>query len=63
MFLSDRFDNAHLAAGGARSAQRTLAGEGTCTLPRDVEIVNPLEIEILSLTEFYSEGTSPVSTT
>jgi len=62
MFLSDRFDNLHLTAGGARNAQRTLAGEGICTLQRDVEIVNPLESEILSVTEFYSE-TSLVSTT
>jgi hypothetical protein len=63
MFLSDRLNNVHLTAGGARSAQRTLAGEGTCTLPRDVEIVNPLESEILSVTDFYSGGTSLVSTT
>ena len=62
MFLSDRFDNLHLTVGGARNAQRTLAGEGICTLQRDVEIVNPLESEILSVTEFYSE-TSLVSTT
>lgn len=44
-FLSDRLDNVHLTAGGARSAQRTLAGEGICTLQRDVEIVNPLEFQ------------------
>jgi hypothetical protein len=63
MFLSDRFNNVHLTAGGARSAQRTLAGEGICKLQRDVEIVNPLESEILSVTEFHSGGTPLVSTT
>ena len=62
-FLSDRLDNVHLTAGGARSAQRTLAGEGICTLQRDVEIVNRLENEILSVTDFYTGGTSLVSTT
>jgi len=51
------FDNDGLPAGGANGAQRTLAGEGTQTLQRGVEIVNPLESEILSVTEFYSEGT------
>jgi hypothetical protein len=56
-------DNDGLPAGGANGAQRTLAGEGMHTLQRDVEIVNPLESEILSVTDFYSEGTSPVSTT
>jgi len=63
MFLSDRSNNVHLTAGGARNAQRTLAGEGTKRLQRDVEIVNLLESEILSVTEFYSGGTSIVSTT
>jgi hypothetical protein len=62
-FLSDRLENLHLTAGGARSAQRTLAGEGICMLQRDVEIVNRLESEILSVADSYSEGTSPVSTT
>jgi hypothetical protein len=63
MFLSKRLNNVHLTAGGARNAQRTLAGEGTHTLPRDVEIVNQLESEILSVTASYSGDTSLVSTT
>jgi hypothetical protein len=63
MFLSNRLNNVHLTAGGARSAQRTLAGEGVCMLPRDVEIVNRLKCEILSVTDFYSGGTSLASTT
>ena len=52
-----------LTAGGARSAQRTLAGEGTSKVQRDVEIVNPLESAILSVTEFHPGGTPLVSTT
>ena len=63
MFLSHGLDNVHLAAGGATSARRTLAGEGICTLQRDVEIVNRIESEILSVTDFYSEGAPLVSTT
>jgi hypothetical protein len=63
MILSDGLNNVDLTAGGASSAQRTLAGEGICTLPRDVEIVNPLQSEILSVTEFNSGDTPLVSTT
>jgi hypothetical protein len=63
MILSDRLNNVDLTAGGARSAQRTLAGEGIRMVPRDVEIVNRLGGEILSVTKFYSGGTSLVSTT
>jgi hypothetical protein len=71
MFLSDRSHNVHLTAGGARSAQRTLAGEGICTLQRNVEIVNRLESETLTpadppvsaLMRLRSEssGTTPLS--
>src|ERR1700677_290353 len=42
MFLSDRL-NFHSQLAEQESAQRTLAGEGISTLPRDVEIVNRLK--------------------
>jgi hypothetical protein len=40
--LRGEFDKAGLIAGGARSTQRTLAGEGNSSLPRDVGSVNSL---------------------
>jgi hypothetical protein len=51
MLLNDRSYNVHLTAGGARNAQRTLAGEGNWRLQRDVEIVNRSKSEIFSVTE------------
>jgi hypothetical protein len=59
MFLSDRFKSLHLTAGGARSAQRTLAGEGVLRLPRDVETVNPAQERNPSVTKVRLGAPTP----